>query len=316
MMRVNPDVKYFCLVFILAAVTFGHLSIAYSQTIISEESSVFSGSGYKISVSEWITQGDFRMHGGPSGADNTWELTHPVDGGMTQLLLAYTEEKNSPYIVNISLSAGNVRQDTIRDTDWDEYGVITDLSYSTVKGNTYGFSFSTDYRVTDLREPYEFYITFGYNRLALSSDYQDAHIVIADGAPVDIYAWQDRKWQIYDLVYQGLEIGVKGKSEVSKGLLLSGSLGYMPFVYAEYKGTRYKGTILEADEHIVAYGTALTYELALRYNMSGRFFVDGGYRYSAYRTEGEDQPGSAWAGAWEELDTDFKGFFFGCGLKF
>jgi len=309
-------VKYFHSIFIITIVIFCCSSTAHSQVLISEKSSAFSESDYKISISEWITKGDFRMYGGPKSSSNKWELTHPIDGGMTQLLVSYTEKKNSPYTVNISLGGGNIRQDTIRDTDWDGDGVVRDLSYSTSNGETLGFSFTTDYRITDIKEPYEFYLTFGYNYLDMSANYQDAHLVISGTTPVDIYAWQNQKWQIYDLLYQGLEIGVKGKSEVLTDLLLTGSLGYAPFTMAEYKGTRYKGTSKEAKEHIIAYGSALSYELKLSYNLASQFFIDTGYRYNAYRTEGEDQPDGDWAPANEELDTDFKGFFFGCGLKF
>lgn len=288
----------------------------YSQTLISEKRSPFSDGAYRISISEWITKGDFRMHGGPKGYSNTWELTHPIDGGMTQILFSYTEKKNSPYTINISLGGGNIRQGTIRDTDWNGNGVVTDLSYSTSNGETLGFSFTTDYQITDITEPYEFYLTFGYNYLDISSNYQDGHIVISGTIPVNIYAWQDRKWQIYNLLYQGLEIGVKGKSEILTDLLLSGSLGYAPFTMAEYKGTRYPGTIFKQKEHIVAYGAALSYELKLSYALSNQLGIDGGYRYNVYRTKGKDQADSVWSGSWEDLDTDFKGFFFGCSLQF
>lgn len=306
--------KYFHSIFISAIVVLCCSSNAYSQVIISEQSSVFSDSDYKISISEWITLGDFRMHGGPPGANNTWELTHPIDGGMTQILVSYTEKKNSPYTVNIALGGGNIRQGTIRDTDWDASGVVSDLSYSTSNGETSGFYFSTDYRVTDIKEPYEFYFTFGYNYLDISADYRNAVIAIYNYAPTNTAVTM--KWQVYDLLYQGLDIGVKGKSEVLTDLLLSGSLGYAPFTMAEYKGTRYPGTIFEQKEHIVAYGSALNYELKLSYNLSSRLIIDGGYRYNAYRTKGKDQSDSAWSGSWEDLDTDFRGFLFGCALRF
>jgi len=235
---------------------------------------------------------------------------------MTQLLISYIENKNSPYTINIALGGGNIRQGTIRDTDWDGNGVVTDLSYSTSKGETLGFSFTTDYLITDIKEPYEFYLTFGYNYLDISADYRNALTTVSSYTPTSILT--PIKWQIYNLLYQGLEIGVKGKSEVLTGLLLFGSLGYAPFTMAEYKGTRYPDDIPvpAKKEHIVAYGAALSYELKLSYNLSGRLMVDGGYRYNAYRTKGEDQPGTAWAGSWEELDTDLKGFFFGSTLKF
>ena len=304
----------------------------YPQTIISEQSSVFSDSDYKISISEWITKGDFRMHGGPPGANNTWELTHPIDGGMTQIIFVYTEKKNSPYTINISLGGGNIRQGTIRDTDWDGDGVVTDLSYSTSNGETLSFSFTTDYLITDIKEPYEFYLTFGYNYLDISADYRNALTTVSSSTPTSILT--PIKWQIYDLLYQGLEIGVKGKSEVLTDLLLTGSLGYAPFTMAEYKGTRYPDNVyIEVDldtgirtewaiasrrEHIVAYGSALNYELKLSYNLSDQFLIDGGYRYNAYRTKGEDQSDGywKWVGSWEDLDVTLKGFFFGCALKF
>jgi len=254
------------------------------------------------------------MHGGPPAADNTWELTHPLDGGMTQVLFSYEENKDNPYIINVSMSAGNIRQGTIRDTDWDASGVVSDLSYSTSKGETFGFSFSTDYRITDITEPYEFYLTFGYNYLNISADYRNPVITISSYVPTNTSFAM--KWQIYDMVYQGLEIGVKGKSETLNDLFVAASLGYAPFTMVEYKGTRYPGTIFEQNEHIVAYGAALSYELKLSYGVSKQLEIDGGYRYNASRTKGKDQSDSAWSGSWEELDTDFKGFFFGCALAF
>lgn len=312
----SNGVKYFHSLAIIAIIVFCGWSNAYSQVIISEQSSVFSDADYKISISEWVTKGDFRMYGGPKSSSNKWELTHPLDGGMTQILFAYTEKRNSPYVVNISLGGGNIRQGTIRDTDWDANGVVSDLSYSTSNGETLNFSFTTDYRVTDITEPYEFYLTFGYNYLDISVDYRNALTTVFSYTPVAILT--PVKWQIYDLLYQGLEIGVKGKSEVLTGLLLSGSLGYAPFTMAEYKGTRYPDDIPvpAKKEHIVAYGAALSYELKLSYNLSESFFIDGGYRYNSYRTKGEDQPDGDWAPANEELDADFKGFFFGSTLKF
>lgn len=312
------SVKYFHSIFIITIVIFCCSSTAHSQVLISEKSSAFSESDYKISISEWITKGDFRLHGGPPYANNTWELTHPLDGGMTQLMVTYTEKKDSPYTINISLGGGNIRQGTIRDTDWDGDDVVTDLSYSTSKGDTFSFSFTADYRITDIKEPYEFYLTFGYNYLDISADYRNALTTVLSSTPVSILT--PIKWQIYDLLYQGLEIGVKGKSEVLTDLLLTGSLGYAPFVYAEYKGTRYPDDIPvpTQKEHIVAYGSALNYELKLSYNLSRQFFIDGGYRYNAYRTKGEDQPDGywKWVGSWEELDVTLKGFFFGSTLKF
>ncbi|MBI5778809.1 MAG: hypothetical protein HZA49_05080 [Planctomycetes bacterium] len=306
--------KYFHSIAIIASAVFCCYSTAYSQVLISEKSSAFSDSDYKISISEWVTRGDFRMHGGPPSADNIWELTHPVDGGMTQLQFSYTEKKNSPYTMNISLGGGNIRQGTIRDTDWDAAGVVSDLSYSTSNGETLNFSFTTDYLITDIKEPYEFYLTFGYNYLDISADYRNAVIAIDTYVPTSTLVIM--KWQVYDLLYQGLEIGVKGKSEVLADLLLTGSLSYAPFTMAEYKGTRYPGTGFDQKEHIIAYGSTLNYEIKLSYDLSNQLIIDGGYRYSAYRTEGKDQPDSAWSGSWENLDADFKGFFFGSTLKF
>ncbi len=258
------------------------------------------------------------MHGGPPGANNTWELTHPIDGGMTQISLTYAEKKDASSLFNISLGGGNIRQGTIRDTDWDASGVVSDLSYSTSNGETLSFSFTADYRLTEIAEPYEFYLTFGYNYLNISADYRNALTTVYSYTPVALLT--PVKWQVYDLLYQGLEIGVKGKSEVLTDLLLTGSLGYAPFTMAEYKGTRYPDDIPvpAQKEHIVAYGAALSYELKLSYNLSSRLMVDGGYRYNAYRTKGEDQPDGywKWVGSWEELDVTLKGFFFGCALKF
>jgi len=307
--------KFYLAVIILYVFAMPQVNLV-SQTIISEQSSVFSDSSYKISVSEWITRGDFRMHGGPPGANNTWELTHPLDGGSAQILLSYIEKKDSPYVINVSLNSGNIRQGVIRDTDWDANGVVTDLSYSTSQGDTFGFSFSTDYRITDMAEPYEFYLTFGYNYMNISADYRNALTTVWHSTPTSILT--PTKWQIYDLLAQGLEIGVKGKSEVAADLFVTGSLGYAPFTMVEYKGTRYPDNIPvpAQQEHIVAYGAAVSYELKLSYNLSRTFFIDGGYRYNACRAEGEDQSDSAWSGSWEDLSTDFKGFFFGCALQF
>lgn len=289
-------------------------SFLQSQTIISHESSAFSGADYKFSLSQWMTRGDFRMYGGPPKADNTWELIHPLDGGITKIELSYVEKKKSDYTINISINAGNIRRGVIRDTDWDSLGVVSDLSYSTSNGNTFGLSFSSDYLITDYSEPYAFFISVGYNYQNISVDYRNPVIKIDSYVPTD--SAYTIKWQVYDLVSQALEFGVKGRSGIGVDLDMSASLGYAPFAMLEYKGTRYPGTGFDQKEHIVAYGGALSYELKFSYKLSRQLLFDVGYRYYACRTEGKDQAGSAWAGSREKLQTSFKGLFFGGSLQF
>jgi hypothetical protein len=257
------------------------------------------------------------MHGGPPNAFNTWKLAHPLDSNLTRVLFTYTPPDNdSPYRINVSMGGGYIKEGTIRDTDWSGNGIISDLSYSTSKGDVTNSSISVDYMVTEPKSDYETYITFGYNYLNIASNYQDGHIVISDAAPVDIYVWQDRKWQIYNLVYHGIEAGVKVKHNIINDLSLETSAGFSPFVRAQYKGIRYPNTIYHQHEHILAKGNAFNGEVSVSYNVFKQFTVDGGYRYQTYRTKGTDQPGTPWAGSWDELTSDFKGFFFGGGWKF
>lgn len=257
------------------------------------------------------------MHGGPAGASNTWELTHPLDGSILETQFSFRSPKESPYLINIGLGGGNIKKGTVRDTDWDD-GAVTHLSYSTSQGDTLMASLSFDYRLTDIKEPSELDVTFAYNYLSISANYRDAHTIIYEKNPVDDYLLI--KWQIYDLVYEGIELGIKGKSEILKGLFLEATLGYTPFVTAEYKGRRYPDNIPvpTQKEHIIAKGGALNYQINLDYHLSEQFLIQGGYRYSAYRTKGEDQSDGywKWVGSRENLDSDFKGCFFGAGIKF
>jgi hypothetical protein len=165
-----------------------------------------------------------------------------------------------------------------------------------------------------MAEPYEFFLTVGYNYQNISADYRDPVIKIDSYVPTDTSFAM--KWQVYDLVTQALELGVKGHSSVSSDFDVAASLGYAPFVMLEYKGTRYPGTGFDQKEHIIAYGSSLSYELKFSYKLSRRLLMDGGYRYHACRTAGKDQPGSAWAGSWEDINLGFKGFFFGASLQF
>jgi len=256
------------------------------------------------------------MHGGKANAPNTWELTHPIDGNILEALFTVCPEKDSPYLFNISLGSGNIKKGTIRDTDWDGNGVVSDLSYSTSQGNTFISSLSVDYRVTDIKKPYGLDLTFTYDYLMISADYRDGVSVVVSYTPTSILT--PVKWQIYDLVYSGLEIGIKGKSDILEKLSMEASLGYTPFLEAEYKGVRYPDNIPvpKEREYIIARGSALSYQLCLNYNLVNQFSVQFGYKYKAYHTKGKDQPGTPWAGDWEELDSDFKGCFFGAGIKF
>jgi len=289
----------------------------YQQSLISEAVNEPPETNYKISITHWITTGNFKMYGGPPNALNTWKLAHPLDSNLTRVLLTYTPpEEDSPYRIHVSMGGGYINEGTIRDTDWNANGIINDLSYSTSNGDVTNSSLAVDYRVTEPKNDYDVYVTFGYNYLKISSNYKDGHIVISDMLPVDIYAWQDRKWQIYDLVYQGIETGVKVKYGLTKDLSLETAAGFSPFVRAQYRGIRYPNTIFHQHEHILGKGNAFNGEVSVSYNVFRQFTVDGGFRYQTYRTKGTDQPGTPWAGSWDELTSDFKGFFFGGGWKF
>jgi hypothetical protein len=287
-----------------------------SQTLISEKSSAFPDTNYKISLEQWMPKGNFRMHGGPKTLSNTWELTHPIDGNILQVLFQGIPEKDSPYLINISLSSGNIKKGSISDTDWDGNGVVSDLSYSTSQGDIFISSFAVDYCVTDIKQPYELNLTFAYNYLRTSVDYRNPIIVIDDYVPT--HTILAIKWEVYNMVYEGLEIGIKGKSNISTNLSVEAYLGYTPFVGAEYKGTRYPGTTSEQTEHIISSGNALSYELRLSCNLVNQFYIQSGYKYTTYRTKGKDQSDGywKWIGSREELDADFKGFFFGLGINF
>ncbi|MDI6732891.1 MAG: hypothetical protein QME51_01670 [Planctomycetota bacterium] len=271
---------------------------------------------YGFSLTQWQTEGDFRMHGGPPNANNTWELKHPIDSNITQLLFSIRpEEPDSPFLLNIALGTGRIKKGTIRDTDWDGNGVVSHLSYSISQGNTDHISLSFNYRQTDRDEPYELNLVLSYNYTKISANYIDPIIVVSDYVPTYI-AIPSYKWNTYNLLYNGLEIGIKGESYILENVLLSAGAGYTPSLRAEYRGKRYPDTIYEKKEHIIATGSGLNYEINLSYELAKEFYIQGGYRANIFRTKGEDQRDSAWAGSWEELDADFKGFSYGILFRF
>lgn len=291
------------------------LCCLYQQSIISEVVNEFQDTNYKISITHWITTGNFKMYGGPPTAFNTWKLAHPLDSNLTRALLTYTPpEDDSPYRIRVSMGGGYIKEGTIRDTDWNANGIISNLSYSASKGDITNSSLFVDYMVTEPKSDYETYVTFGYNYLKISSNYRDALTTIYNYTSVSIQS--QMKWQIYDLVYQGIEAGVKVKHNLIKNLSLETSAGFSPFVRAQYRGIRYPNTIYHQHEHILAKGNAFNGEVSANYNVYKQFTVEGGYRYQTYRTKGTDQPGTPWSGSWDELTSDFKGFFFGGGWKF
>jgi hypothetical protein len=185
-------------------------------------------------------------------------------------------------------------------------------------------SLSFDYRITDIKEPYEIDLSFGYNYLKISATYRDGLHLIFKKEPIIPPVFEPIRFQIYNLVYDGIEIGIKGKSNLipygtsgTNGLSLEGFLGYTPLVWAEYKGTRWPDTD-PAREHIIADGSALGYKIHLSYKLANWFYTTIGYRYNAYRTKGKDQPDSnwRWRGCREELDATFKGFLLGTSFLF
>ncbi|MEW6026552.1 MAG: hypothetical protein AB1599_04590 [Planctomycetota bacterium] len=287
----------------------------YQHPAVSETADESQKTNYKVSVTEWITTGNFKMYGGPPNALNTWKLAHPLDSDLTDVSFTYTPpEDDTPYRIHLSLGGGSLLQGTIRDTDWDANGVLQYLSYSESNGDVTDFSLSLDYRVTDPGDDYRVDLMFGYDYLKISANYRDALTTVWNYTPV--ITPSVGKWQVYNLLFQGIEAGAKARYDVLSGLFVETSAGFSPFVRAQYKGIRYPNTIYKQREHILAKGNAFDGEASVNYDISRRFSVKGGYRYQTYRTKGKDQPNTPWAGSWDELTSNFKGIFFGVDWKF
>lgn len=274
-----------------------------------------------VSAAEWLAKGDFRMLGHPAGAANRWELKHPSDTNLGILTLsAKSTDERTPYLISLSLGQGAIKKDTVRDTDWDTNGTVSDLSYSTSSGDTYLIHYRLGYKLTSQYQPANrpvIYFTLGRIYLKNKADYRDPTVTVASYVPVN-NSWTE-KWQFYTIRYEGNEMGITGASPIYDDKLTLGiSFGYTPYLAATYNGLRYpeRPTTQQQSEYISASGDALTYEVNLKYRPSRNLSLAGGYRYLRFRSEGKDQPGTAWAGSEEKLDTNYKGFFGGLTINF
>lgn len=93
-----------------------------------------AGVDLSLGLGLWPASGDFAMTGGPPDAANSWNLTHPVDSDM--LILSASMGPLSGLSLDLSYGFGDIKNNTITDTDFDSTGSITDLSYSTSSGET------------------------------------------------------------------------------------------------------------------------------------------------------------------------------------
>jgi opacity protein-like surface antigen len=292
------------------------------RVIISEKSSSLGDLQVKVSVDQWQSEGNFRMLGGPPDAANRWELTHPVDGNILLCSIHISGDKvDAPYFLSYSLGKGAINNGIIRDTDWDANGTVSDLSYSTSRGeNTLnllkmGFRLTGDESFHPANRP-SLYFTLGYFHLKQTARYYDPLMTISSYNPVNI-SWTEN-WDTYDLLYSGNEIGFTGHSMITSKLNLDISMGYIPSLIASYDGLRYpeRVTSSQRPEEISATGDGFNYTIGLAYQPVKNLSIQAGYRYIHLWTQGEDQPGTSWSGSWEKLSTDLKGLSFGITYNF
>lgn len=287
-----------------------------------------------ISLTQWQTQGDFIMHGGPPTASNTWELKHPVDSNLTIVRLRLTNKHPAfpPVWFDLAFGGGNIQKGIIKDTDWDTGGNLWHLSRSSSQGITKHISFQLGYPLVQsgpgetkedviTKRTYRLDLVLGTRYLKNSVDYSDPTKLV-DNYVVTNTSWSER-WLEYELTYQGLEIGLAGQMDLGK-IDLEVQFGYVPNLKADYKGTRYPQRPAGPNfwnqhrERITADGTALSAEIMARIDLSKKLSINLGYKYLKYETEGKDTSDGywKWIGSREELDTYFKGFFFGADLRF
>ncbi|MFH1226397.1 MAG: hypothetical protein V1701_00660 [Planctomycetota bacterium] len=295
---------------------------AEDVSIIADKSSFMDDFKLDMSVRQWATKGDFRMLGGPPAAYNRWELKHPVDTNFLVLSTQLISTKDeTPFFVSYSFGQGAIKDDTVRDTDWDPNGVVTDLSYSTSRGDNIMHIFKAGYRLTGPESLHPdnrpvIYFTMGYFYLKQSANYYDPTVNISSYNPVNI-SWVE-KWEEYRLIYSGNEIGFKGYSRINKKLSLDMSFGYMPTLSASYDGVRYPNRAPgnERAEKIAASGDGLSYSVLLSYKPIRNLSVQLGSQYLRLWTKGQDQRGTAWVGSWEKLSTNHKGLSWGITYDF
>ncbi|MFA5794453.1 MAG: hypothetical protein WC980_05225 [Candidatus Brocadiia bacterium] len=295
---------------------------AAGDKIISSRSSVLDDFTLDLSLQQWDTKGNFKMLGGPAATSNRWELTHPVDTNFLVWSAQFISTKDdAPFYMSYSLGQGAIKEDTVRDTDWDTNGMISDLSYSTSRGHNIIHDFKVGYRLTGPESLHPdnrpvIYFTLGYFYLKQSANYYDPTVTISSYNPVNI-SWSE-KWEKYSLVYSGNEIGFKGFSKISKRLSLDMSFGYMPTLGASYNGLRYpqRPPGSERAEEIIATGDGLSYTILISYKPARNLSIQAGSQYLRLWTKGQDQKGTAWAGSWEKLSTNFKGLSWGVFYNF
>lgn len=277
---------------------------------------------FKIDLSSdyWVTKGDFRMMGGPAAASNRWELTHPVDSNIPIWSMRISSQAdNMPYYLSYSFGQSSIKDGTIRDTDWDASGVISDLSYSTSRGHFKMNITELGYRLTappslhPANRPV-FYFAMGYLNLTQSANYYDPTVTISSYNPSDI-SWSER-WTRYNLTYSGNEWGIKGYSNFGAKFRFDMALNYLPALSANYDGVRYPERISPKIEQISATGHGSHYKMELLFQPTEHIACRVGYRYVRFWTKGEDDPGTAWAGSWEKLNTNLKGFSIGINVNF
>jgi len=253
------------------------------------------------------------MAGGPSDALNRWNIKHPVDSNI--VILTGEVQLHPRFSIDISYGFGEIKDNTVTDTDYDSDDVISDLSSSISSGDTYFYSPNAYIRVLDDGKRY-LEILFGYFYLKNSVSYRDPRVAISGYLPSNL-SWKE-VWLKYDLTYKGFRFGIRGEVPLFYNVSLKGSAGYIPWLDADYDGLRYpeRSPSAQQVEKIDADGWAFDTEIAGSYMPIQNLDVDIGYKYMEFKAEGYDSPDTVWANSWEHLKTDFKGPFLKVNYKF
>ena len=280
-----------------------------------------TGFKFSLDTTPWFAQGEHSLKGGPPDANNSWHLKHPIDNNMLLANLSIGEIKdNLLFSLDLSLGYGKMDDGKLVDTDYDASGNITDLSHSTSSGETILGSVDFSFCLTDLGhlKDYRLDLRLGYLFLKNSVEYNDPTILIDVDTPANEGTSTAERWQVYDLVYSGVAIGLKGYWSLGQKLRIEGKLGYLPDLRADYNGTRYPDRAFneQQEEKITGDGTAFNYEIRVTYWFTSSVALGLGYKYLKFQAEGRDKSGTTWAGSWEEFETQLSGWLIGLIYNF
>ncbi|MFQ6110556.1 MAG: hypothetical protein ACE5LX_00855 [Nitrospinota bacterium] len=275
------------------------------------------GAGIEFEFEYWRAETSFSMHGHPPAATNEWELKYD-DLGANILTISGRWNFMRGAFLEASYGFGNIEEGDLTDTDWDAAGVVSDYSVSTASGDTRSYDLNLFYRF-EFQEIWmlkrsHLDLLVGYRNHKDSVEYEDALTTISNYQSVSIFS--PGIWNENELTYDGIRLGLGGEVELSYRFALRASVGYMPDVDADYYELRYPGTASAVRGDITADGHAWDFDIAFSFNPVPNLSFSLGYRYMRFRTTGEDDPISNWAGSHERLETKYEGVFIGMRYAF